>query len=105
VRASILPRLIDQTPDAMLGPDWYSTLPGRPVMPSRNSRIGLTLFVVYLALYGGFVFLNAFAPATMEATPWVGINVAILYGCGLIVAAVALALLYGMLCRDGEEES
>jgi uncharacterized membrane protein (DUF485 family) len=74
-------------------------------MIARNSRIGLGLFAIYLVLYGGFVFLNAFAPTMMELTPWAGINLAILYGCGLIVAAVALALIYGVLCRDGEEES
>jgi uncharacterized membrane protein (DUF485 family) len=73
-------------------------------MLPRSSRLGLSLFAVYLALYGGFVALNTFAPSTMEATPWAGINVAILYGCGLIAAAVVLALVYGIFCIDGEEE-
>ena len=66
-------------------------------MRSRASRVGLVLFAVYLVLYGGFVLLNAFAPATMEWTPVAGVNLAILYGFGLIVAAFALALLYGWL--------
>ncbi len=74
-------------------------------MLPRSSRLGLTLFAVYLALYGGFVGLNTFAPTAMEATPWAGINVAILYGFGLILAAVVLALVYGIFCIDGEEES
>ncbi|NOZ40766.1 MAG: DUF485 domain-containing protein, partial [Planctomycetes bacterium] len=39
-----------------------------------------------------------FSPTTMEATPIEGINVAILYGFGLIVAAFVMALLYGWLC-------
>ncbi len=67
-------------------------------MESKNARLGLQLFCVYLVLYGGFVLLNAFAPQTMEITPLAGINLAILYGFGLIVAALALALIYGMLC-------
>jgi uncharacterized membrane protein (DUF485 family) len=66
---------------------------------TRNARVGLVLFCVYLVLYGGFVLLNAFSPTTMEATPIAGINLAILYGFGLIVAAIVLALLYGFLCR------
>jgi len=68
-------------------------------MEKRNAAIGLVLFCVYLVLYGGFVFLNAFSAETMELTPLWGINLAILYGFGLILAALVLALLYGYLCR------
>ena len=70
---------------------------------SRNARLGLVLFFIYLALYGGFVFLTAFAPPeTMEWTPpgGGGINLAILYGFGLIIAALLMALLYGALAAD-----
>ena len=74
-------------------------------MNTRNSRIGMVLFAVYLVLYGGFVLLNTFSPTSMEATPIKGINVAVLYGFGLIIAAFVLALLYGMLCtKEGDEE-
>lgn len=67
---------------------------------SRNAQIGLLLFFVYLAFYGGFVGLNAFSPQTMEETPLPGINLAVLYGFALIVAALVLALLYGLLCTS-----
>ncbi len=69
-----------------------------PEAARRNARIGLALFAVYCLLYGGFVLLNAFAPQAMELTLW-GVNLAILYGMGLIVAAFLLALLYAWLCR------
>ena len=69
-------------------------------MQSRNSRIGLVLFTIYLIVYGGFVLLNAFAPDKMEATPIAGLNVAILYGFGLIIGAIVLSGLYGFLCRE-----
>jgi uncharacterized membrane protein (DUF485 family) len=71
-------------------------------MTTRNSRIGLTLFFVYLAFYAGFVILAAFAPELMERTPWAGVNLAIWYGFALILAAFVLALLYGALCRTSE---
>ena len=67
---------------------------------TRKSRIGLILFAVYLPLYGGFVLLAAFSPETMEATPLAGVNLAIWYGFGLIVAAILLALVYGWACRS-----
>ncbi len=73
-------------------------------MEKRNSRIGLVLFGIYLVLYGGFVLLNAFSPETMEKTPMAGVNLAILYGFGLIIAALVLALLYGWLCKSDDSE-
>ncbi len=72
-------------------------------MRPRVSRIGMTLFGFYVLLYGGFVFLNAFAPESMEITPLPGVNLAILYGFGLIGMAFVLALVYGFLCRHTEE--
>jgi uncharacterized membrane protein (DUF485 family) len=65
---------------------------------TRTSRIGLSLFAVYSLLYGGFVLLAAFSPETMEATPLAGVNLAIWYGFGLILAAIVLALVYGWAC-------
>jgi uncharacterized membrane protein (DUF485 family) len=70
---------------------------------TRNARIGLILFSVYLILYCGFVFLNAFAPDIMETKPIAGLNLAILYGFGLIVSAVLMSLFYGVLCRDEKD--
>ena len=72
-------------------------------MQTRNARMGLVLFAIYLVLYGGFVLINTFSPESMEATPIAGINVAILYGFGLIIAAFVMALLYGVLCDSNDE--
>lgn len=58
------------------------------------------LFTIYLVIYGGFVFLNAFAPDQMESTPIAGLNLALLYGFGLIFGAIVLSGLYGFLCRE-----
>jgi uncharacterized membrane protein (DUF485 family) len=68
-------------------------------MHSSNTRLGIILFGVYLLFYGGFVLLAAFAPQAMEQTPLAGVNLAIWYGFGLIVAALVLALIYGWACR------
>jgi uncharacterized membrane protein (DUF485 family) len=68
-------------------------------MIQRIARIGLVFFALYLALYAGFVLINAFAPQLMEWTPLAGVNLAIWYGFGLIVAALVFALAYGWACR------
>lgn len=65
----------------------------------RRAFHGRLLFVLYLLFYGGFVLLNAFSPATMEETPFAGVNLAVLYGLGLIGLAFLLALFYDWLCR------
>lgn len=75
------------------------------VTTKRNTRYGLILFAIYLAMYGGFVFLNAFAPAQMESTPFWGVNLAVMYGFLLIIAAFFIALVYGWLCRSEAELS
>ncbi len=72
-------------------------------MQTHNARLGFLLFAIYLSLYGGFVFLNAFSAETMELTPVAGVNLAILYGFGLIIAAVVLALIYGWLSKEEAE--
>jgi len=66
----------------------------------HNAKLGLWLFLTYLAFYTGFVGLNAFAPERMEATPIAGLNVAVLYGFGLILAAFVLSAIYGFASRD-----
>jgi uncharacterized membrane protein (DUF485 family) len=71
----------------------------RMFVSTRNSRIGLALFGVYLVFYGAFVLIAAFAPQTMEATPLAGVNLAVWYGFGLIAGALVLALIYGWACR------
>lgn len=71
-----------------------------PQLAARNARYGMVLFLIYLAIYGGFVGLNAFRPDIMELTPAWGLNLAVLYGFSLIVIAMILALIYCWLCRE-----
>jgi uncharacterized membrane protein (DUF485 family) len=86
--------------------DQTSRARARGAVETHNARYGLWLFGVYVALYGGFMGLNAFAPEVMSKSPFGGVNLAIIYGLGLIVAAFVLALVYTLLCRresDGGE--
>jgi uncharacterized membrane protein (DUF485 family) len=72
-------------------------------MQSRNARIGLVLFGVYLLVYAGYVLINALDPELMEWTPAAGVNLAIWYGMGLIALAFLLALAYGFVCRQRDD--
>jgi uncharacterized membrane protein (DUF485 family) len=70
-----------------------------PKSAARNARYGAVLFLAYLLLYGGFVAINAFNPDVMDTVVLGGVNLAVVYGLGLIVAAFVLALVYVWLCR------
>jgi uncharacterized membrane protein (DUF485 family) len=59
--------------------------------PPRASRVGLTLFGIYVLLYGGFMTLVLVRPDLVAQRPFGGVNVAIASGLGLIVAAIVLA--------------
>ena len=64
-----------------------------------NTRLGLILFAFYLALYSGFVLINAYRAEAMETIVFAGLNLAIVYGFSLIVMALILAVIYGIACR------
>jgi uncharacterized membrane protein (DUF485 family) len=69
-----------------------------PEISAANSRAGLVLFFVYLAFYAAFVGLAAFSPDMMAAPALGGVNLAVCYGLGLILAAFVVAALYMMAC-------
>ncbi len=71
-----------------------------PSTQARNSKIGLRLFFIYTLFYLGFVLVNAFATDWVEWVPFAGLNLAILWGFGLIALALVLALVYGFLCNS-----
>lgn len=68
-----------------------------------KARLGLVLFALYSILYAGFVAINLTLPWMMELPLAWGINLAVVYGFGLIFSALALALVYDALCRSREK--
>lgn len=74
----------------------------RPDSPDQPpmSRLGLALFWVYVLLYGGFMAVVLVRPATLTLRPFGGVNLAITWGMGLILAAFVLALVFMLLRTD-----
>jgi len=70
---------------------------------ARNARIGLILFVIYVLFYAAFVWLSAFRPAAMGEPFIGGVNLAVCYGIGLIIAAFVMAIIYMLICRDADD--
>lgn len=64
-----------------------------------NARLGVVMFLVYFALYAGFILITTFKYEWMAYQFTPGLNLAIVYGMGLIAAAVVMAIVYMVLCK------
>ena len=63
-----------------------------------KARLGLFMFALYGIVYAGFVLINTIAPDVMERIAFAGLDLAVIYGMGLIVLAVVLGLIYSQIC-------
>ena len=80
--------------------------PNTPDPASRyKSRLGVRMFILYCLVYAGFVFTNVLTEGrAMQAMVGLGLNLAVVYGMGLIILALILALIYNALCTAKEKE-
>ena len=67
-----------------------------------KTRTGLWMFFVYCIVYAGFIVVNSVWPQLM-AKPLGSSNLAVIYGMGLIIFALALAVAYNHMCGRAEE--
>lgn len=65
-------------------------------------RLGVWMFLAYCVIYAGFVLINVLNPVLMETIIVFGLNLAVVYGFGLIILALILALIYNGLCVSRE---
>lgn len=68
-----------------------------------KTRLGVIMFILYAIVYAGFVIINITTPTLMEMTIIFGLNLAVVYGFGLIILSLVLALIYNVLCVRAEE--
>lgn len=69
-----------------------------------KKRIGFYFFLGYALVYVGFIVINTISPTTMEVKVVFGLNLAVIYGFGLILLAIIAGLIYNMLCGRKERE-
>ncbi|PKL17344.1 MAG: hypothetical protein CVV49_11685 [Spirochaetae bacterium HGW-Spirochaetae-5] len=62
------------------------------------------MFIIYVIIYTGFIVINVASPKSMAIILFAGLNMAIVYGVGLIVLAVIMGLIYNYLCTKKEDE-
>lgn len=61
---------------------------------AKHRQFGLKLFLAYLAVYVGFIALSTLYHETLSSPAMFGMNLAVVYGFGLILLAFVLAMIY-----------
>jgi uncharacterized membrane protein (DUF485 family) len=81
-----------------------ATPSGRDPAGPYKARLGIWMFALYTVFYAGFVAINLLSPPTMATIVVAGLNLATVYGMGLIVLAIVQALIYNHMCTRREDE-
>jgi len=76
---------------------------GKDDASSYKTKLGVKMFIIYTVVYATFVMLNATNPKVMETIIF-GQTAAVIWGFGLIILALVMALFYNRLCTKAEEQ-
>ena len=68
-----------------------------------KTKLGVKMFIAYTLVYAAFVGLNATNPKVMETVIF-GQTAAVIWGFGLIVLALIMALIYNFFCTKAEKQ-
>ena len=77
--------------------DW-----GEDSTAQSKAKLGIYFFIFYALVYIGFVSIAVYDVHIMDQKIIFGLNLAIVYGFGLIVLALFMALIYNYLCAKQE---
>lgn len=77
---------------------------GRDLSIPRKTRLGVILFLVYLAIYAGFVVIGTLYTEALSVRVFANLNLAVVYGMGLIILAAVMGLFYNHFCTKYEKQ-
>lgn len=69
-----------------------------------KQKLGVIMFTIYALVYCGFTVVSVTNVELMEKIVFKGMNLAIVYGFGLIIFALVLAVIYNHKCTAKEKE-
>ncbi len=81
-----------------------STIEEKESVTRLKSSLGVRLFFVYSICYAGFVILGVFQYELLSTEMFAGLNLAVVYGMGLILFAFLLGVIYNYYCTKYEDE-
>jgi len=74
---------------------------GKDEASGYKTKLGIKMFILYTIVYATFVGINTINPKMMEASLF-GQTAAVIWGFGLIILALVMALIYNRLCTNAE---
>jgi uncharacterized membrane protein (DUF485 family) len=69
-----------------------------------KTRLGVIMFIAYGLFYAGFIAINLYDAKLTEKIVLLGLNLATVYGFGLIIVALILAVIYNHMCTSMEKK-
>ncbi len=76
---------------------------GKDEATGYKTKLGVKMFLIYTVVYATFVIINTTNPKMMESIIF-GQTAAVIWGFGLIILALVMALFYNRLCTKAEEQ-
>jgi uncharacterized membrane protein (DUF485 family) len=67
-----------------------------------KAKVGIYFFIIYSIVYSVFVIINVISPLSMAMIVFAGLNLAVVYGIGLIILAIIMGLIYNYMCTKKE---
>ncbi len=86
---------MDHGPAVVLGEDKASR---------RKQKLGVKMFILYSLVYAAFVAIGVIDYKLMGKIVLGNLNLAVVYGFGLIIFAILLGLIYNWRCTKFENE-
>jgi uncharacterized membrane protein (DUF485 family) len=71
---------------------------------AKKAKLGVILFIVYTLVYSGFVLIGLTKPEWMGLQLLGDMNMAIIYGFGLIALAIVMGFIYNFFCTRMENK-
>ena len=67
-----------------------------------KSKLGIIMFAIYTPIYLAFIIISVVSPSFM-AKDVGSLNVAVVYGFGIIILAIVQAIIYNAICSNKEK--
>jgi uncharacterized membrane protein (DUF485 family) len=77
---------------------------GADYASKKKTRLGVILFTVYATIYALFVLFGLFYTDLLGLKAIGNINLAVVYGIGLILLAAIMGFVYNLVCSRMEDQ-
>ncbi|MBN1571330.1 MAG: DUF485 domain-containing protein [Acidobacteria bacterium] len=77
---------------------------GRDLSIPKKTKLGVILFLIYLLIYAGFVVIGTLFTDALGGRIFANLNLAVVYGMGLIILAAVMGLFYNYFCTKYEKQ-